>query len=69
MKSLKPADLRAKTVEELEQMLVQANADLFQIRKDLVFRRTTDLAGRKTRKHDIARIKTIITEKQNGAKA
>jgi ribosomal protein L29 len=69
MKPLKISDLREKSVEDLEQMLNQAHADLFTVRRDLVFRRTTDLAGRKTRRHDIARIKTIITEKQKGAKA
>jgi large subunit ribosomal protein L29 len=69
MKPLKAKDLREKSIEELEQMLAQQHADLYQNRRDLVFRRVTDISSIKVRRHDIARIKTVITEKQSEVKA
>jgi large subunit ribosomal protein L29 len=69
VKAAKAKDLREKSLEELEQMLLQNSADLYQTRKDLVFRRVTDISSIKSRRHDIARIKTVITEKQKEVKA
>ncbi len=68
MKSIKAKDLREKSIEDLEQMLAQGHADLYQNRRDLVFRRVTDISTIKARRHDIARIKTVITEKQREVK-
>ena len=64
MKGLKAAELRSKTIEELESMVADERAALYQARRDFVFRQTTDTAGKKTRRHNIARIMTVITEKQ-----
>ena len=69
MKPAKAKDLREKSLEDLEQMLLQHQADLYQNRKDLVFRRVSDISSIKARRHDIARIKTVITEKQKEVKA
>lgn len=69
MKALKAKELREKTIEELEEMLKQQHADLYQNRRDLVFRRVTDIASVKARRHDIARINTVITEKKKEVKA
>jgi large subunit ribosomal protein L29 len=69
MKSAKLSDLRALSVEDLEKMLAQSHADLYQTRKDLVFRRVTDISSIKTRRHDIARINTVITEKKKEVQA
>ncbi len=62
MKDLKAKELREKSVPELETMLTEARAELFHARRDLVFRRITDTASLKVRRHNIARIMTVIAE-------
>jgi large subunit ribosomal protein L29 len=66
MKELKATDLRSKTVPELEEMLRVERASLYKARRDLVFRQITDTASVKARRHNIARIMTIISEKKRG---
>lgn len=66
MKDIKPAELREKTVPQLEQMLTEERAALYKARRDLVFRQNSDLTGLKVRRHNIARILTIINEKKRG---
>lgn len=51
---------------ELETLLKAERAALYKARRDLVFRQVTDTASLKIRRHDIARILTIISEKQRG---
>jgi len=67
MKAIKPVELRSKTVPELEEMVNEERAALYRARRDLVFRRITDTASMKARRHNIARILTVITEKQRGS--
>ncbi|MBL8047346.1 MAG: 50S ribosomal protein L29 [Chthonomonas sp.] len=67
MKDIKCADLRDKSVPELEEMLAREKADLFKARRDLVFRQMTDTASLKVRRHNIARILTLISEKKRGS--
>lgn len=67
MKATKASDLRDKSVPELEELLAQERASLFKSRRDLVFRQTTDVAGIKTKRHNIARILTLIGEKKRGS--
>jgi large subunit ribosomal protein L29 len=66
MKDLKPTDLRDKSVPELEEMIREERASLYLARRDLVFRRITDTASLKVRRHNIARMMTIIAEKKRG---
>ncbi len=66
MKSLKPKELRDKSVPELEELLTQERAALYKARRDLVFRQMTDTASIKVRRHNIARIMTLIGEKKGG---
>ena len=66
MKELKATDLRSKTVPELEEMLRVERASLYKARRDLVFRQITDTASVKARRHNIARIMTVIAEKKRG---
>lgn len=66
MKELKPAELRERTVPELEALVREEQANLYRARRDLVFRRITDTASLKVRRHNIARLKTLIVEKQRG---
>jgi len=66
MKDLKTSDLRDKSVPELEEMVNQERAALYKARRDLVFRQMTDTASLKIRRHNIARILSIISEKKGG---
>lgn len=66
MKDLKTSDLREKSVPELEEMVNQERAALYKARRDLVFRQMTDTASLKVRRHNIARILSIISEKKGG---
>jgi ribosomal protein L29 len=67
MKDYKAADLREKSVPELEEMVSQERAALYKARRDLVFRQITDTASLKVRRHNIARLLGVITEKKQGA--
>lgn len=66
MKELKAKELRDKDVPELEKMLDEERAALYKARRDLVFRRITDTSTLKARRHNIARILTLISEKKGG---
>jgi large subunit ribosomal protein L29 len=63
MKALNVKDLRNKSLEELDQVLKQEQSALFALRRDLALRQTSDRASLMTTRHNIARVKTIITEK------
>jgi large subunit ribosomal protein L29 len=69
MKSLKPADLRDKTVPELEELVKSERASLYKARRDLVFRQMTDTASLKVRRKNVARILTLIAEKKRGGES
>lgn len=66
MKGIKAKDLRGLTVEELEAMINAERAAIFKARRDLVFRQITDTKSLSERRHNIARILTVIGEKQRG---
>ncbi len=66
MKDLKPAELREKSVPQLEELLKESRADLYRARRDLVFRQSTDTTSIKVRRHNIARIMSTIHEKKRG---
>jgi ribosomal protein L29 len=68
MKAIDVKELRKKDVAELEKMVDEARAALFKARRDLVFRRVTDTASLKVQRHNIARILTVIGEKQREGK-
>jgi large subunit ribosomal protein L29 len=67
MKATKTSDLKDKTVPELEELVRQERAALYKARRDLVFRQSTDTTGLKTRRHNIARLLTLINEKKGQA--
>ena len=66
MKAIKAAELRDKSVPELEELVRQERAALYKARRDLVFRQLTDVASLKVRRHNVARLLTIIAEKKSG---
>ncbi|OWU64886.1 MAG: 50S ribosomal protein L29 [Armatimonadetes bacterium Cent15-Ar3] len=63
---MKAKELRDKSVAELEQMVKDEQAAAFKARRDLAFRQLTDTASFKIRRHNIARILTVINEKKRG---
>jgi ribosomal protein L29 len=67
MKSLKSTELREKSVPELEELVRLERAALYKARRDLVFRQHTDTASIKVRRHNVARLLTLIQEKKRGA--
>lgn len=66
MKSTKAKDLRQKDVPELEALVAEEREALYRARRDLVFRKVTDIAQIKIRRHNIARLLTLIKEKKRG---
>ncbi len=66
MKDTKTSDLREKSVPELEALVREEQANLYKARRDLVFRRITDTASVRIRRHNIARMLTLIAEKKRG---
>lgn len=69
MQDLKANELREKSVPELEEMVAKERAALYKARRDLVFRQITDTASLRVRRHNIARLLTVITEKKRGGAA
>lgn len=67
MKNLKAKDLRNQTVEELEAMVLAEQAAMYKARRDFVFRQLTDTTSFKVRRHNIARILTVIGEKKRAS--
>ena len=66
MKDVKVKDLRDKSVPELEALILTERAALYKARRDLVFRQMTDTASLRVRRHNIARMLTLIAEKKGG---
>jgi large subunit ribosomal protein L29 len=64
MKGLKTSEIRDKSVDELVKLVDEERALLYRMRRDLVFRQITDTASLKVRRHNIARMLTIIKEKE-----
>ncbi len=65
MKGLKAQELRTKTVEDLSAMVAEERVAMYQMRKAMVFRQSSDTAGLKARKKNVARLLTLIKEKQH----
>lgn len=65
MKPLKPEELRKLSLPELQQRLQQERERLFQLRQSKATRKLGDTASIRITRHNIARLLTIITEKQS----
>jgi large subunit ribosomal protein L29 len=60
-------EIRTWTVEELEERLDETYRELFALRRDEVSGRLEDLNRIRSIKRDIARMKTILRERELGA--
>ena len=67
MKALSTKDLRGKKLEELEDLLNKERGALFEDRRKLAFREGKDTNVVKNRRHNVARILTLITEMKRGS--
>ena len=68
MKALSTKELRSKSLEDLTTMLDKERAALYEDRRKLVFREDKDVNMVKNRRHNVARILTLITEMKRGDK-
>lgn len=66
MKGTKTQELADKSVPELEALVAEERAALYKARRDLVFRQLTDVKQLAVRRHNIARMLTLITQKKRG---
>jgi ribosomal protein L29 len=68
MKALSIKELRGKKLEELQDLLTKERGALFEDRRKLAFREGKDTNVVKNRRHNVARILTLITEMEKGSK-
>ena len=68
MKALSTKELRGKKLEDLQNLLDKERGALFEDRRKLAFREGKDTNVVKNRRHNVARILTIITEMKRGSK-
>ncbi|MBR6400245.1 MAG: 50S ribosomal protein L29 [Firmicutes bacterium] len=59
-------DLRSKTIDELNQELVEAKKELFNLRFQNATNQLSNTARITEVRKNIARIQTVITQKSNG---
>jgi ribosomal protein L29 len=67
MKNLKAKDLRSKSDDDLEAMLAKEQQALYDMRRKAGFRDLKDTTSLKVQRHNIARLHTVIAEKQRGS--
>ena len=64
---MKTTDIRKKSAEDLAKMLKELEAELREFRFGMSGGRTKNVRRARVLRHDIARIKTIITERARTA--
>jgi len=64
-KATKPADVRLKTADELTAMLLDLRKEQFNLRFQRATGQLEGVARVRAVRRDIARVKTIMAEKQN----
>ncbi len=63
----KPADIRAKSTDQLNTMLLDLRREQFNLRFQRATGQTEGVARVKQVRRDIARVKTILAEKKSSA--
>ncbi len=66
MKQIKPNDLRSMDVNALNEKLTELKDSLFQKNLDRALNKLEDPSSLRAVRKEIARVNTIITEKQRG---
>ncbi len=67
MKARKAADLRGLTTEELVAFLKESEENITKLRFQLVLGQLQDTTSIRTMRKDIARMKTILAQRDNSA--
>ena len=65
VKMMKVHEIRSKSVEELEKTLVDLKKDLFMLRMQHATNHLDNTTRISATRRDIARVKTVLREKQN----
>ena len=65
VKMMKVNEIRSKSVEELEKTLVDLKKDLFMLRMQQATNHLDNPTRISATRRDIARVKTVLREKQN----
>lgn len=68
MKTLSTKELRGKSLDELQNILNKERGALYEDRRKLAFREGKDTNIVRNRRHNVARILTLITEMKRGSK-
>ena len=68
-KEAKPADLRAKTPDELQQMLLDLRKSQFNLRFQRATGQNEGVGQVRQVRRDIARVKTIMAQKKSASSA
>ncbi len=63
MKQKEKIDLHAKSIAELQKMLLDLKQELVTMNLEMAQRKLTNTRSRSLKKADVARVKTIIKEK------
>jgi large subunit ribosomal protein L29 len=66
-KETKPADIRAKTPDELSTLLLNLRKEQFNLRFQRAIGQTEGVGRVRAVRRDIARVKTILAEKERSA--
>ncbi len=66
---MKPTELRKFTIEELKRKFTEFKQELFNLRFQSVVGQLTNTAKIRQVRRDIAKIRTVITEKERGINA
>jgi len=69
MKAMKAADLRSRTPDELSEQVETLGKEIFNLRFQRASGQLENTARVRQARHDIARIKTILGERQRQAAA
>jgi large subunit ribosomal protein L29 len=64
---MKPTDLRKKSAEELDKLLTELEGELREFRFGMSGGRTKNVRRARVLRHDIARLKTVMSERAKNA--
>jgi large subunit ribosomal protein L29 len=67
MKALKAAELRNKSIEDLEDELEKEREALYNVRRQIIFGQLKDVMTVRTHRRNVARVLTILQQKRKEA--
>jgi large subunit ribosomal protein L29 len=64
MKGMKPSELRDKNIEDLAEELAKEREALYNVRRQIIFGQVKDVMSVRGHRKNIAKLMTVITQKQ-----